>query len=241
MITRRQKSAEGQRKMKGKGNGPDWVYRGWTERTAPPWAAGQTPHRPWYLDLSSSATASRLKKPKSTFSSPKTPRKGMPFATDYKLYKSCSLQSNEHQREVCITFFCLHGFLISKQKWEFKKGGIFSPLYLRLPKYGPSVGSYRGFTYINKPWFARCCNLRSSKWASWRQIMMLPQIVVVIVAINPPQRRHLCFRVFLFDYIKFATKFDIMNVAWVYKHLGITRDRRWSDLFCFLIMSLGSI
>jgi hypothetical protein len=45
------------------------------------------------------------RKPKSTFSSPKTPRKGMPFATDYKLYKSCSLQSNEHQREVCITFF----------------------------------------------------------------------------------------------------------------------------------------
>jgi hypothetical protein len=86
--------------------------------------------------------------------------------------------------------FVLHflgvGFLISKQKWEFKRGEIFSPLYLRLPKYGPSVGSHRGFTYINKPWFARCCKPRASEWASWRQIMMLPQIVVVIIVINPP-------------------------------------------------------
>jgi hypothetical protein len=28
---------------------------------SPPWAAGQTPHQTWYLDLSSSATASGLK------------------------------------------------------------------------------------------------------------------------------------------------------------------------------------
>jgi hypothetical protein len=129
MITRRQKSAEEQRKMKGKGKGkgkgPDWVYRGWTERTA--LRLGPPAKHPIKHDISTCRVPPQQAawNPKSTFSSPKTPRKGMPFATDYKLYKSCS-----HYNPMSMNVkFVLHFFLglISKQKWEFKRGEFFLP------------------------------------------------------------------------------------------------------------------
>jgi hypothetical protein len=126
MITRRQKSAEEQRNMKGKGKGPDWVYRGWTERTAPPWAAGQTPHRTWYLDLSSSATASRLKTEEHLFLTKDSTKRDAICYRLQTLQKLLITIQWASTWSLYYTFFWV-GFLISKQKWEFKRGEFFLP------------------------------------------------------------------------------------------------------------------